>query len=424
MNKKAALSGTCGAFTYSAIAAACLAAFAPAAQGADTLAEALTGGKVSLQLRYRYEAVDQEGIAEKAGASTLRTHLGYATGDYHGLGAFLQFEDVRVLGNERFNSTTNGFTQYPVVADPESTEVNQAYLGYRGLPGTALKLGRQVIHYDNHRFVGDVGWRQNQQTFDAFTAVNASLPDTVVSYAHVTNANRVFGERHPTLSDVQFKGNWLNAAYKGLPFGSIAAYAYFADFDPAQPFPVTASNKTLGLRFDGGAQLGAPKLLYTAEYAQQSDYADGAATVDADYGYAMLGVDIAGVQVKLNHERLSGDGSYALQTPFATLHAFNGWADRFLTTPTDGLADSFVSVGGRIAKVNLLAVYHLYESDNLGYDYGTELNLLAAWKAHKQLTLLAKYADYRGDGNATNLARNPALAGDLAKAWVQAEVQF
>src|SRR3989337_2906923 len=72
------------------------------------LGEALTGGKTSLQMRYRYEWVEQENIADSASASTMRTQLGYATGDYHGIGAFLQLEDVRVIGDEHYNSTVNG----------------------------------------------------------------------------------------------------------------------------------------------------------------------------------------------------------------------------------------------------------------------------------------------------------------------------
>ncbi len=414
-------------FVRSALACACLAALAAPASAADTLAEALTGGKVSVNLRYRYEAVDQEGVAEKAGASTLRTTLGYATGDYHGFGAFAQFEDVRVVGNERYNSTVNGLVQYPVVADPADTEINQAYLSFKGIPGTTLKYGRQVITYDNHRFIGNVGWRQNEQTYDAFSLANTSLPSTLISFAHVDNANRIFSEKHPTLSDVELNGELLNVAYKGLKAGALVGYGYFLDYEPGQPFPVTASNKTLGVRFDGGYPLAGRKLLYTAEYAKQSDYKDGASTVDADYGYAMVGIDLGGVQVKLNYELLSGDGVYGFATPFATLHAFNGWADKFLTTPKDGIKDTFISVGGAWLGVNLLAVYHDYSSDNLGYSYGTEWNALASKKINKYLTLAAKYASYDGDTNALNQTRNPApaaLAKDIDKLWLQAEVQF
>ena len=392
------------------------------AQAAD--ANVPLGGKVFGQLRYRYELVEQEGFTNKAKASTLRTQLGYDTANYHGFGALVQFEDVHTIGQERYNSTVNGLTQFPVVADPEDTEINQAYLRYVGLPETTVKLGRQAITYDNHRFIGDVGWRQNQQTYDAATLVNTALAETTFSYAHVTNVNRFFSEAHPTLSDVDIDADFLNVAFKSFPGGTLVAYGYFLDFEPKQPFAVTASNKTLGLRYDGSRRTTGPMWLYTLEYAKQSDYADGDDTIDADYLFGSIGTELAGVQLRLGYEVLSGDGIYGLQTPLATLHAHNGWADKFLVTPRDGLVDAILSIGGKIAGVNWLAVYHDYASDNLDYGYGRELNLLGAWKATKQLTLLAKYADYRGDRNDTNLVRNVPLTQDITKTWLQAEFAF
>lgn len=405
-----------------AFACMCLAALAVPVLAADMPAGVLDGGKISGQLRYRYEWVDQEGISRKANAMTRRTQLGYLTGDYHGFSAFLQAEDVRIVDSGRYNSTVNGLTSFPVVADPVSTEVNQAYLSYKGLPGATLSLGRQIIAYDNHRFIGDVGWRQNQQTFDSFTVAYTAVPKTVISIAHVTNVNRIFGRKHPTLSDVEMRGELLNIAYKGFKPGTVSGYGYFLDYAPGQPFPGTASNKTLGLRFDGATGISGGKLLYTGEYARQSGYKDAAAAVDADYGYGMLGAEYAGVQAKFNYERLSGDGSYALQTPFATLHAHNGWADKFLVTPLDGLVDQFWSLGAKPGPVSLLAAYHDYSSDNKGYSYGRELNLLASCKVIKQLTLLAKYAAY--DGNSAAVARNPVLAKNVDKFWVQLDFQF
>lgn len=412
--------------TQIALAGVCFALVTPVAYGGDNFMEALTGGKPSLNFRYRYENVDQEGFAREAKASTLRTQLGYLTGDFYNFGTFLQFEDVRVIGSERYNSTTNGLTQYPVVADPEGNEINQAYLSFKGIPGTTLKYGRQAIIYDNHRFIGNVGWRQNEQTYDAFTAQNTSLKSTAISYAHITNVNRIFGEDHPTQSDLEMKGDLLNVAYSGFKVGKIVGYAYFLDYDNGQPIPVTASNKTLGVRFDGAYPLAPFKLLYTAEYAKQNDYKDGASSVDADYGYAMLGFEKKGVQLKLNYELLSGDGVYGFATPLATLHAFNGWADKFLNTPRDGIRDAFVSVGGSAWGTHLMVVYHDYSSDNLSYRYGSEWNLVASKKIKKYLTLTAKYATYNGDVNTSNVARNApaALSRDVDKFWLQAELQF
>ncbi|MEO6697347.1 MAG: alginate export family protein [Gammaproteobacteria bacterium] len=392
--------------------------------------EAVTGGKVSGQLRPRFEWVDQEGKSKTAQALTLRTQLGYTTGDYKGFGALLQFEDVRSLGGDEYNDTINGLTQYPTIADPESTEVNQAFLSYKGAPDTLLadtviKYGRQIINLDNQRFIGDVGWRQNTQTFDALSLTSSVTNNVNLFLAHVTNVNRVFGENHPTLSDVEMKGELINMAYRGLPLGTLTGYAYLLNYEPGQPLPPSASNKTLGLRFDGWRQQeGGTKYFYTAEYANQSDYQDGASTVDADYKNLALGAEIQGIQAKLNYEVLSGDGVYGFATPLATLHAFNGWSDQFLTTPKDGLQDIFVTLAKSWKGINWFLRYDRFSSDNGGYDYGSEWGVSAARKMNKNLTLSAKYATYSGDTNTTNVARNLTLARDLEKVWLQADFQF
>ncbi len=411
---------------FTVLAVGGMAASMPVAYAADTLVEALSSGKVSGQLRYRYEWVDDATKTEQAGASTLRTRLGYMTGDYLNLSGFIQLQDVHVVGSEHYNSTVNGRTQYPIVADPEGAQVQQAFLSYKGLPDTTFKYGRQGINLDNQRFIGTVEWRQNAQAFDAFTVTNNSLPDTTIFYGHVMNVRRIFGA-NSTQGNLNMSSELLNIAYKGFTPVSIVGYGYFLDYDKEQPISSTLSNKTLGLRFDGGYKpesMGV-KFLYTAEYANQSKYAGGASTVDGYYTNLMAGVDVSDVQIKLNHEVLSGDGTYGFSTPLATLHAFNGWADKFLATPRDGIKDTFLSASTILGGVNLTAVYRKYTSDNLGYDYGSEWNLQAAKKINKSLVLTAKYAAYSADDNANNVARNTStLAKDIDKFWLMADVQF
>lgn len=400
---------------------------ASAMYAADTVVEALGGGKVSGQFRYRYEWVDDQTKNKNADASTLRTRLGYMTGDYLDISGFVQFEDVHVVGgSEMYNSTVNGRTEYPVVADPEGSEINQAFLMYKGVPDTVFKYGRQAINLDNQRFIGAVEWRQNAQTYDAFTITNTSLPDTTIFYGHVSGVNRIFGPKSAQ-GDLDMVGDLLNITYKGWSVGSLTGYGYFLDYMPGQPISNALSNQTAGLRFDGGykPESMSPRFLYTAEFARQSDYAEGGSTIEGDYANLMLGVDVSNVQVKLNYEVLSGDGVYAFATPFATLHAFNGWADRFLVTP-DGLKDIFLSASAVVLEgINLSGAYHWYSADNLGYDYGSELNLQVAKKINKSLVVTAKYAAYSADANASNVARNAAgAAKDLDKFWVMLDVQF
>ncbi len=155
--------------------------------------DAVTGGKAHLEFRYRLEAVDQDPFADDALASTLRSRLNYVTGDWHGFSAFMEADNVTVLGDDdTYNSTTNGVTDRPVVADPEYTEVNQAYLQYKFGSFTGL-LGRQRIMLDNQRFVGNVGWRQNEQTYDAVTLKSSALSKTQLHYSYISNINRITG---------------------------------------------------------------------------------------------------------------------------------------------------------------------------------------------------------------------------------------
>lgn len=374
-----------------------------AAHAESAVTKALAEGTGSASLRYRYEVVDQENMTEDAEASTVRTRVGYKTGELSGLTGYIEFEDVRVVGSERFNSTANGLSQYPVVADVESTELNQGFLSYNTGMKTSLKLGRQRIIFDNARFVGNVGWRQNEQTFDALMVSNKSLPDTEVKFAYLSNINTI------TANDADLKGILLNATYSGLSAGKFTGYSYMLDYDNS-----TADSQTLGVRFSGKQKAGDVGILYTAEFATQSDYADAPSTVDADYTLIEGGVDVAGVTAKLGYEVLSGDGTYGFQTPLATKHAFNGWADKFLGTPATGLQDTYVSVMSKVAGVKLLGVYHTYSADEGSADYGSEINLLAAKKFSKHYSVGVKYASYDAD----------TVSVDTDKLWVWAQASF
>jgi len=129
-------------------------------------AEADTGDKFIFDARYRFEHVDPDNALRNAQAQTLRTRIGYRTARVAGWSGLVEVDNVSHLGPERFNSTRNGQTAYAVVADPDGTAFNQALVRY-DREKAAVILGRQRINLDNQRFIGGVGWRQNEQTFDA-----------------------------------------------------------------------------------------------------------------------------------------------------------------------------------------------------------------------------------------------------------------
>ena len=126
----------------------------------------LSEGEPELSLRYRFAAVNQDGLPENASASTLQTLLGYKTATVSGVSAYVQFRNVSNIGSENYNNTINGRTTYPVVADPTSTEVDQAYIRFSASDNVALTAGRRKLQWGNQRFISALGWRQNNRSFD------------------------------------------------------------------------------------------------------------------------------------------------------------------------------------------------------------------------------------------------------------------
>ena len=322
----------------------------------------------------------------------------------------MEAENVTAVGDENYNSTVNGTVDHSVVADPTETEVNQAYLRYRGLADTTLTYGRQRLALDNHRFIGNVGWRQNEQTFDGFTAINTSLRDTRITAGYLYNANRIFSDASP-VGDFRMRAPVLNVQYEGLAAGTVTGYGYLLDFTDLP----SLSTQTLGLRFDGGTVIteGA-KAVYTLEYARQSDYGDNPQSFDVDYWLLDAGLAALGVTCKAGVGTLGSDDGNAFQTPLATLHAMNGWTDQFLVTPVDGLQDIHASVATSVNGVKLMVVYRDFSSDRNSVDYGSELGLRATYTIDENRSVGAKFASFSADD----------FGVDTDKAWLWAGVKF
>jgi hypothetical protein len=376
----------------------------------DSFYEALSGGKVGFSARARYESVDQDNALKDADAYTLRTTLSYKTGDFKGFKAFAEIEDITDLGDGEFNNKVDGDAGYSVVADPDDTEVNQAYLQYNGFD-TEFKFGRQEVTYRKapfHRFVGTVLWRQNHQSHDAFTIVNKSLADTTLSYAYL-------GKKHTILGGtVDTDSHLVNLKYTGLPIGDLEGYGYFLEDEDT---PATAT-QTIGLRLSGAQPVNDEwKVIYTVEYAKQGDYEDGTMADDQNYYLGEIGAKYKGWLAKFSYEMQEGDGTSSFKTPLGTNHAFQGWADQFLSTPSQGLEDMYFTVVGKVLGAKVIASYHDFETDQGGIDAGDELDILVAKKFAKHYTVGMKFADY--DAGDSSLGKV-----DTKKFWLWGQVKF
>lgn len=381
---------------------------------AENLRDTIENGKVSLDARYRFEFVDQDGVDKSAKASTLRLRLGYTTKDFYGFHLHFDLETVHVVGFGDYNNTDNGKVEYPVVADPEDTELNQAYLDYGGIENFAFRLGRQRMILDNARFIGNVGWRQNEQTYDAIKFVNTSLQDFTFTLSYFSRANRIFGAHHSQLSHIKLDAFVFHLNYKFF-LGGLSAYAHFFD-NKDNP---DSSHQNYGLRFAGDRGITDDiTVLYALELATQHDYKQGVDIINAFYRHLELGCNWTRYTAKIGYEVLGGDGKYGFSTPFATLHAFNGWADKFLSTPLNGIQDIYLSVGANFEVLQrpllLKFAYHDFRSDHDSIRYGSEIDAMAQMTVLERLDVLLKFAGYNADNHAS----------DTSKFWISFHYRF
>ena len=394
-----------GVFSMTAISGA-------AADHGTAFDKAIDSAKVIADARMRYEGVDQNDLAENADALTLRLRAGFVTGEVSGTSLGVDFEWVESLVGD-YNSTTNGKTRFPVVADPEEVELNQLYLQNTALPETTLTVGRQRLMLDDSRFVGNVGWRQNEQTFDALRLTNGSIEGVRFDVAYIRQVNRVFGAG--SMASPWHGDSFLANVSYDLGVGKLTGFAYLIEVEEV---PVNSS-QTYGLRFAGRKKIDAVTVNYALSYATQRDNRQNPVDYSADYYLIDVGVDYAGAVLGGAYEVLDGDGVKGFATPLATLHGFQGWTDKFLMTPANGVADLSFKAGygwrdvGPFSAVDALAVYHDFKAERGSASYGSEIGFMlkAVWK---NTGFTVKYAEYD--------ARTFAV--DTRKFWFEAAYGF
>ncbi|ABO24521.1 alginate export family protein [Shewanella loihica] len=385
---------------------ASLSASALATESVDPLKKAfIDDSQVKVQFRLRYEDVDLADV-DQQNQTTLRTRLTYQTGDIYKLFALAEVDDVRSTDDE------------PLIADYEYTQINQAFIGYRGPANTLAQYGRQRILLDNQRFVGGVGFRQNEQTYDAFSVKNTAVEGLTAYYAYVNNVNRIFPEGSGK-DEHKNKTHLVNVNYKGLDFVKLSGYAYLIDNVNVAAF----STDTYGLRATGDIKLDQLKFNYEAEYAQQSEGGDNPVSYSAPYYKLGAGVNFDAFGAKVGYEVLgSDDGKAGFITPLATLHAFNGWTDKFLFGGKgnweNGIVDTHVILTAKVAGLKLLAKYHKFDSDYGDVDMGKEWGVSATYPFAQHYSLGVKYASFSGAD------AGYAFSNDTDKLWLTFQANY
>lgn len=377
-----------------------------------TLAEALSGGKATVNLRYRFESVDDDRFGSSGQASTLRTALSYSTKPFRGFRLYLQAENVANVwlsddhNNIGAGDSGNGVTNRPVIADPPGTEMLQAFVEYAS-GGSALQLGRQVINLDDQRHVGAVGWRQHWQSHDAIRFLNDRFDNFTFNYAYLDKNYQITRGRLDTSSHL------INAQYKFAGVGAITGYGYLLRYNDTGAFGF--SRDTVGAEFKGSRVAGDVTLHYEVEYAHQVDAGDNPLSIDANYLNLMGGVGMSGFTLRVSWESIDGsreDGQF--QFVLGTNHAFNGWVDKFLSTPLNGLNDFMIRLDGPLGPVKWQLRYHDFRANTGDARYGSEFDFVATYAAPWKQMFALKGGFYSADEFST----------DTSKIWVWTAYSF
>lgn len=409
----------------------CFAAFAASFSAAPVLA-ASPGAPVRIgegitvdpivEGRLRWESVDQPAIDRDASAVTLRLRAGVEM-KADRLSILAEAEGVLALadGYNAFPFADPKGSQYrpgrSVIPDPETVGLNRLQIAYRA-EGAGVTVGRQRINLDDQRWVGSVGWRQDEQTFDAVRGdvrVGPVAFDGIWSWKQHTIFGSEAGARRSYDGTFLFGG----AEVKAGPL-SVKGFAYLLDY--GDPLQVALSSQTYGVRATAAFAPGpGAKLDFYGSWARQSDWKNPVRDYAADFLSGEAGLAVKGLRLAGGYEKLGADNGFAVQTPLATLHKFNGTADVFLTTPAQGLQDAYASASwtlgdwGALKGVNASVTWHQFDSDAGNIEYGHEWDAQIGFKLHRW-AVLAKYARYD--------AVTFPVSGDVEKIWLQVEFAY
>lgn len=419
---------------YGCTLAITLSIWKSAAAASDTpISDGLFAGWTPIaDVRIRYEDVGQVPIAEDAEALTVRARLGFQSVSLWDT-ALLAEGNFLIPIDDRYrpDNAVASYTRFPVVADARDHELNRLALINKSLPHTTVTVGRQRILLDDQRFVGNVGWRQDEQTFDALRVVNTSVSNLTVDATFMNRVHRVYTDDSPqgTYDGSIFLGN---IGYR-TPIGKLTAFAYLLSFDPLVNFPgltkaaatalnpILVSTSTYGGRFSGDRKVNFVKLSYVLSYARQQQRGDNPNHFSNDYFLGELGGTIGPVTLTAGDEVMRGNGIIGFATPLATTHAFDGWADKFLNTPANGLENGYGSLAyvwprsGPLRNLTAKAIYRSFAPQHVEGSYGSEWDFLVSAKWGRFTPALIM-ADYRA------AASTPiTIARDTKKLFIQLE---
>lgn len=373
------------------------------------------------EARLRFEHVSQDDLPLEGDALTIRARAG-ATAAAGPFAATVVAQGT-LAAIDDYNDGLHGPAARPLVADPENVALYVAQLQYR-TPAMTVTGGRQRIALDDERYVGNIAFRDNAQTFDAVRVEAGPVPGVKLDISYAWSVRTIWGVEGQGARPQAIGGTNLfaNLSWKS-PVGTLTGFAYLIDQNAMAVQNFRLSSQSYGVRLAGAQKIGdRASIAYQASYGVQSDWQRNPNDYRAAHWLVDAALVLGPAKLIAGREVLGADGGTpftSFQFPLGTNFKFQGWADKFLSTPPNGVRDLYGGGGigwpkiGPFSEVAIRAVYHRFDSDRLAIRYGDEVDLLASAKLGKY-QMSVRYARY--DAN--------AFAADTQKAWLQLDWAF
>ncbi|REE05618.1 alginate export protein [Marinoscillum furvescens DSM 4134] len=301
----------------------------------------------------------------------------------------LAFQDIRFWG------------ETPQIFKEEygKTFISEAWGQYYFSPAFSVKVGRQIISYDNQRFLGGLEWAQQGRRHDALlflyekgatklhTGLAYNQDDDVPEPAFLQGDGAGYysvGGNYKT-----FQYAWYNQSFETGSLSLLAFNAGYQNPDTTvsfkQTFGLVASKKLGGLKLAGDfyyqtGELGTSKV--------NAMLAGINATLATPVTPLTIGVEY--ISGKDDDDTSSDITNFS--PDFGTNHAHNGFMDYFFVGPANGnvgVTDIYLKTSFQVAGGALKAHIHEFmtgstqlnaEGQELGKTMGTEVDLVYAKK--------------------------------------------
>jgi alginate export protein len=359
-----------------------------------SIADSIAHGRLSLELRPRYNRIEESNYPKTTDGGTMRTVIGWTTAPYRGWRVRIEGINASHPGPAHFNDDPADFatSPYPLLPDPTYTGMNQAYLDYSG-DGLRARLGRQVVRLENQRWVSDNDFRQIPQVFDGVALAYEGLERVRLAASYFDRVRTTSG------TSSKLRLTLLDAAWNPTPQHAISAYAVLHDQPQNGAFTGFANNsyRVLGLKAEGSAWRFANgiEVPYLADIARQDAYAGGDSRIDARYWRVGAGFASRNWTIRADRElKGSNAGAYGVQMPLTDFYAYNGWTLNFFFTPPQGLRDDWLTLRWTAGPLTLYGESHRFHSDAGSLDFGREQDLGVTWEIMGGLNARLQHARY------------------------------